>query len=72
MLCFLRCSETLILHSEISLIEHFSNRIGGGGVAQWLERVTDDRVVAGSFPLAPLVNFGNFLYPTLPVSFGRD
>ena len=21
--------------------------------------------------LAPLLNFGNFLYPTLPVSFGR-
>ena len=23
-------------------------------------------------PLRPLGNFGNFLYPTLPVSFGRD
>ena len=23
-------------------------------------------------PLRPLGNFGNFLYPTLPVSFGKD
>ena len=64
-----------------------------GAAAQWLERATDNRVVADSNPteadwklwqfplphfasvfrtLRPIGNFGNFLYPTLPVSFGRD
>ena len=43
-----------------------------GADAQWLERTTDDRVVTDSNPpLRPLGNFGNFLYPTLPVSFRR-
>ena len=32
--------------------------------------MTDDRVVAGSNPT--IGNFGNFLYLTLPVSFGRN
>ena len=38
-------------------------------MAQWLERATDNRV---RILLRPFGNFGNFLYPTLPVSFGRD
>ena len=41
-------------------------------VAQWLERATDNRVVAGSNAAEAVWKFGNFLYPTLPVSFGRD
>ena len=44
-------------------------------MAQWLERATDNRVTDWSqvrIPLRPLGNFGNLLYPTLPVSFGRD
>ena len=41
-------------------------------VAQWLERATDDRVVAGSNPAEAVWKLGNFLYPTLPVSFRRD
>ena len=43
-------------------------------MTQWLERATDNRVVAGSNPaaLALLGNFANFIYPTLPVSFGGD
>ena len=43
-----------------------------GAVAQWLERATDDRVVAGSNPAEAVWKLGNFLYPTLPVSFRRD
>ena len=44
---------------------------------QWpsgLERRTGDRVVLGSNPAAAtsLRNFGNSVYPTLPVSFGGD
>ena len=40
-----------------------------------LERWTGDRVVKGSNPAAAtylLRNFGNSVYPTLPVSFGGD
>ena len=39
-----------------------------------LERWTGDRVVLGSNPAAAtsLRNFGNSVYPTLPVSFGGD
>ena len=50
-----------------------------GTVDQWLERTTDDRVVAGSNLTGAACKllggyFGNLLYPTLPatVSFGRD
>ena len=49
---------------------------GGGG--QWpsgLERWTGDRTVRGSNPTAEnfsLRNFGNSVYPALPVSFGGD
>ena len=45
-----------------------------GAVAQWLERATDNRVVAGWNPAEAVWKLGNFLYPwpTLPVSFGRD
>ena len=45
--------------------------ISWGAVAQWIERATDNRVVASSNPTgteSPLGNFGNFLYPTLPVA----
>ena len=42
-----------------------------GAVAQCLERAIDNRVVAGSNPTESVGNFGNFQYPTLPVSFGR-
>ena len=41
-----------------------------GMVAQWLERANNIRVVADS--LRQLGNLGKFIYPTLPVSFGRD
>ena len=41
-------------------------------MAQWVDRGTDDRVVAGSYPTQPLGNLGNFLYATLPVSFQKD
>ena len=39
-----------------------------------LERWTGDRVVLGSNPAGgiSLRNFGNSVYPALPVSFGRD
>ena len=45
--------------------------------ARWpsgLERWTGDRVVLGSNPAAAtsLRNFGNSVYPALPVSFGGD
>ena len=44
----------------------------GGAVAQWLECRTGDRVVLGSNPAGgtSLRNFGNSVYPTLPVYFG--
>ena len=41
-------------------------------MAQWLDPETDDREVLGLIPLAPLGNFGKFLYHTTPVSFGSD
>ena len=43
-------------------------------VAQWLECRTSDRGVLGSNPAVgtSLRNFGNSVYPTLPVSFGGD
>ena len=45
------------------------------GVDQWpsgLEHWTDDRVVLGSNPTAAtsLGNFGDSIYPVLPVPFG--
>ena len=48
---------------------------GGGAVAEWVERWTGDRVVQGSNLAAAtdsLRNFGNSIYPALPVSFGGD
>ena len=40
----------------------------------WLERRAGDRVVLGSNPAGgtSLRNFGNSVYPALPVSFGGD
>ena len=45
--------------------------------AQWLERATDMTIAKSRvrIPLAPHGNFwqfGNFVYATLPVIFGRD
>ena len=51
---------------------------GGRKGARWpsgLERWTGDRTVQGSNPTAEnfsLRNFGNSVYPALPVSFGGD
>ena len=54
----------------------YLKRHGGWG-ARWpsgLERWTGDWVVLGSNPAAAtsLRNFGNSVYPALPVSFGGD
>ena len=45
-----------------------------GAAGQWLECRTGDRGVVGSNPAGriSLRNFGNSVYPTLPVSFGGD
>ena len=47
----------------------------GSGVAEWARALTGDRTVNGSSPAAvksfrSLRNFGNSVYPALPVSFG--
>ena len=48
----------------------------GRGVAEWARELTGDRTVNGSSPaavkklFASLRNFGNSVYPALPVSFG--
>ena len=47
----------------------------GGAVAEWVRASTGDRMVDGSSPTAEnfsLRNFGNSVYPALPVSFGGD
>ena len=41
-------------------------------MAQWLERRTGDRGVLGSNPGGAASEFGDSVYPTLPVSFGGD
>ena len=48
-------------------------RIMGGAAVQWLERWTGDRVVLGSNPAGDtaLRNFGNSVYPDVPVSWRR-
>ena len=48
--------------------------MGGALWPSGLERWTDDRVVLGSNPAAAtsLRNFGNSVYPALPVPFGGD
>ena len=44
-----------------------------GAVAQWLERATDNRVVAGSNPAEAVWKLWQFPLPHFaPVSFGRD
>ena len=40
--------------------------------AQWLERATDNPVVAGSNPAEAVWKLWQSPLPTLPVSFGRD
>ena len=54
-------SDWLILATYASLV------VRGGSVVR-----ADNRVVAGSNPTEAACKFVNFLYPTLPVSFGRD
>ena len=48
----------------------------GGAVSEWVtrQRRNGDRVVLGLNPAGgtSLRNFGNSVYPTLPVSFGGD
>ena len=41
-------------------------------VAQWLDRRLTFERLQVPIPPRPLGNFGNFLYPTLPVFFGGD
>ena len=43
-----------------------------GAVAQWLELRTGDRGVLVRIMAEQLRNFGNSIYPTLPLSFGGD
>ena len=43
-----------------------------GAVTQLLERATDNRVLTGSNPVEAVLKLLQFLYPTLPVFFGRD
>ena len=45
----------------------------GGCIAQWLYRRTGDQVVLGLNPATAtsLWNFGNSVYPALPVYFGE-
>ena len=47
------------------------HRVGRGGSVVRLCISQSKFMVTGS-PQGPLANFGNFCYPTLPVSFGRD
>ena len=57
-----------------SELQAYHSRFKGGAVAEW-ERWTGDRTVRGSNPTAEnfsLRNFGNSVYPALPVSFGGD
>ena len=44
--------------------------MGSGGLA--IERLTVNRGDGGSIHPPPFRNLGNFVHPTLPVSFGRD
>ena len=41
-------------------------------VVSWLEHPPVDREDGGSIPPPPFRSLGNFVHPTLPVSFGRD
>ena len=41
-------------------------------MAQWLERTTDNRVVAGSNPTEAIWKLWQFPLPPLPVPLGRD
>ena len=46
-----------------------------GAVAEWVRASTGDRTVEGSSPTSEnfsLRNFGNSVYPAVPVSFGGD
>ena len=57
--------ELLTIKTEMMLTND-DGKMRTGAVAQWLQLTNGHR------SLRPLGNFGNFLYPTLPVSFGRD
>ena len=54
------------------MTDDFSQVALWGAVAQWLERGLTIEWSLVRILLRPFGNFGNFLYPTLPVSFGRD
>ena len=41
-------------------------------VVSWLEHPPVDREDGDSIPPPPFRSLGNFVHPTLPVSFGRD
>ena len=62
----------------MSIPSNFDTHQKGGAVAEWvrkkIERRTGKQVVLGSNPAAVtlLRNFGNSVYPALPVSFGGD
>ena len=49
---------------------------GGGAVPEWVRASTGDRTVDGSSTTTvanfSLRNFGNSIYPALPVSYGGD
>ena len=70
----LSCSH---YYYHLSFSQHFLPLSPSSG-ARWpcgLERWTGDRTVRGSNPAAEnfsLRNFGNSVYPALPVSFGGD
>ena len=46
-------------------------KVGGGAVAQWVRVLAWPGDWVGSNPTS-LQNFGNSIYPALPVSFGGD
>ena len=62
---------------EVEAFSYLGSIVDRQGGTEWLsglEHWTGDRVVLGPNPASPtlLRNFGNSVYPTLPVSFGGD
>ena len=52
--------------------QNISSQAMWGMVTQWSYHRTDDREILGSNSTGVASEFGTFVYPTLPVSFGRD